>query len=326
MHAIRQHAFGDAGNLRYEEVEDPKPAEGQVRITVEAAGVHLIDTAIRQGVARGPLPLPQLPMTPGREVAGVVDTLGPGASPEWLGQRVVAHLGPASGGYAELAVAPVEALHELPDSVGASAAVAMMGTGRMTVGLLEIARLTAADTVLVTSAAGGIGTLLVQAALHAGATVVGAAGGSAKVEHVRRAGATVAVDYTTTGWPDVVSSALGGRAVTVVFDGVGGDAGRAAFDLLGPGGRILMYGWSSGSATRFTSDELFARSLSATVALGPPILALPGGLRALEEKSLAEVAAGRLVPSVQVFPLADAAAAHRALEQRAVVGKVVLVP
>src|SRR3954447_12813841 len=103
MHAIRLHAFGPPENLRYEELSDPSPGEGQVRIAVEAAGVHLIDTSIRAGRSGGPFPLPELPTIPGREVAGRV--VGDG-------RRVVVHLGQAGGGYAELALAPIGALHE----------------------------------------------------------------------------------------------------------------------------------------------------------------------------------------------------------------------
>ena len=94
MHAIRLHAFGPPENLRYEHVEDPRPGPGQARIAVAAAGVHLIDTALRAGRAMGPLALPELPAIPGREVAGVVDAVGPEVDEAWLGRRVVAHLGP----------------------------------------------------------------------------------------------------------------------------------------------------------------------------------------------------------------------------------------
>src|SRR5512145_1581596 len=118
MHAIRQHTFGPADTLRYEDVPDPEPAAEQVRIAVEAAGVHLIDTKIRQGDQGGPYPPPELPMTPGREVAGRVDRVGPGVDERWVGRRVVAHLGMASGGYAERAVAAATSLHELPDHLG----------------------------------------------------------------------------------------------------------------------------------------------------------------------------------------------------------------
>lgn len=326
MRAIRQREFGPAENLAYEEVPEVRPAAGQVRIVVRAAGVHLIDTAIRAGRAVGPFPLPELPMTPGREAAGAVDEVGEGVDPSWIGKRVSAHLGMAGGGYAELAVADAAALHLLPAGVADADAVAMLGTGRMTMGLLAVAQLRPEDVVLVTAAAGGIGTLLVQAGRNLGATVVGVAGGAAKVEHARKSGAAVAVDYTGGGWAEAVRRELDGRQVTVALDGVGGDPGRAALDLLGPGGRLVLFGWSSGVPAAFTSADLFERGLSATVALGPRIANLPGGLRALEEQALAEVAAGSLVPAVQTFRLADAAAAHAALEQRATIGKVVLVP
>src|SRR5690348_2169828 len=104
MKAIRLHEFGPAENLRYETAPDPLPEPGQVRIAVAAAGIHLVDTYLRRGLP-GPYPPPQLPTIPGREVAGVVDLVGPGADPDLLGARVVTHLGAAPGGYAALAVA-----------------------------------------------------------------------------------------------------------------------------------------------------------------------------------------------------------------------------
>jgi NADPH:quinone reductase len=326
MHAIVQHEFGPAETLRYDEVPDPEPGPGQVGIVVAAAGVHLLDTMIRRGVNGGPFPLPDLPMTPGREVAGRVDRVGPGVDAAWIGRAVVAHLGAASGGYAERAVAPVDALHEIPDTLGPEAAVAMIGTGRTAVGILDSAELVSDDLVLVTAAAGGLGALLVQAARGVGADVVGLAGGPDKVERVRRLGASAAVDYRSPGWPDDVRAALGERPPTVLLDGVGGETARAAFDLLGPASRVVLYGAASGAPLAVTTADLAARALRVTWALGPRMLQRPGGMRGLEERSLAEAAAGRLAPLVDPMPLTDAAAAHRALEDRATVGKVVLVP
>jgi NADPH2:quinone reductase len=326
MHAIRLHDFGPAGNLGYEEVPDPEPGPGQLRIAVAAAGVHLIDTTIRSGAQAGAFPLPELPAIPGREVAGVVDALGPDVDEGWLGRRVVAHLGPASAGYAELAVREADAVHPIPDGLADDAAVAMIGTGRTTVGILDDARLTADDVVLVTAAAGGIGNLLVQAARHAGATVVGVAGGEAKTALVRRLGADVAVDYTAPEWPKLVREALGERAITVVLDGVGGELGRGAFDLAGMGGRVLVFGWSSGSPLEFGVFDLYREGLTVGVAIGPRLLRVPGALRALETRSLAMAAEGWLEPVVDRFPLAEAARAHAALESRATTGKVVLIP
>ena len=326
MHAIRLHAFGPAANLRYEEVEDPRPGPGQARIAVAAAGVHLIDTTLRAGRPMGPLALPDLPTIPGREVAGTVDAVGPEVDERWVGRRVVAHLGPASGGYAELAVRETEALHVLPDGLADDAAVAMIGTGRTAQAILEVAALTAHDIVLVTAAAGGLGSLLVQAARNAGATVVGVAGGPAKVQRVAQLGAAVAVDYSAPDWSDAVRAALDGREVTVALDGVGGALGRGALELLGAGGRLILFGFSSGAPTELSAGDLFARGITASAAIGAQIAQRPGGLRDLEEQALAAAADGRLVPLVQRFALAQAAAAHEAMESRATVGKTVLVP
>jgi NADPH:quinone reductase len=330
MHAIRQHAFGGPETLVFEEVADLEPGEGQVRIAVEAAGVHLIDTTIRSGESGGPFPLPELPMTPGREVAGRVDAVGPDVDPAWVGRRVVAHLGQASGGYAEQALAPLGSLHELPASVTAEMAVAMVGTGRTAMGILEVADLSAKDVVLVTAAAGGLGALLVQAAKAAGAVTVGLAGGPAKVDLVRGVGADVAVDYLRPDWPDTVREGLaaagapGDRRVSALLDGVGGDAGQAALDLVGPGGRVVMFGWAAGTPIALTTEDLYARGITASAAVGPRLLQRPGGLRDFEDAALAAAAEGRLTPLITRFPLAKAAAAHQALEERATTGKVVL--
>lgn len=336
MYAVRLHAFGPAENLVLEKTGDPLPGPGEVRIAVAAAGVHLLDTALRQGLTSAVHSAPELPTIPGREVAGTVEALGEGTDPAWLGKRVVAHLGMVPGGYAELAVVAAGKLHEVPANLDEAQAVAMIGTGRTTMGILQFADPTADDVAVVTSAAGGIGQLIVQYAGHAGATVVGLAGGPEKVARVRELGAHIAVDYTDPAWPDQVRAALGGRPATVLFDGVGGEPGRAGVDLLGPGGRHLVFGWSSGGLLtggggplEFGEEELAARGITSQVVLGPPMLERAGGpdpIRTLEERSMAEAASGRLVPAVHRFPLAEAAAAHRALETRATMGKVVLVP
>ncbi|MCX4408979.1 zinc-binding dehydrogenase [Streptomyces sp. NBC_01764] len=325
MHAVRLHTFGPAENLTYEKTEDPLPGPGQVRIAVAAAGVHLLDAALRAG-AQGPAPAPTpLPTIPG-EVAGTVEALGDGVEGYWLGRRVVAHLGFVPGGYAELAVTGVDRLHEIPENLDFAQAVAMIGTGRTTMGILQFAGLGPDSVALIPAAAGGIGTLLVQYARHTGATVIGLAGGPEKVARVRENGADLSVDYKDGDWPNRVRAHLDGKPVTVVFDGVGGDVARAAVDLLGPGGKHLVFGWSGEGIQ--SGGPLLVESVSEQV-LGPVMLRAAGGpdpVRTLELRALAEAAAGRLTPAVTRFPLADAAGAHRALETRATLGKVVLEP
>ncbi|WP_245607329.1 zinc-binding dehydrogenase [Pseudonocardia spinosispora] len=327
MFAIRQYEFGAPEVLRYEEHPDPHAGPGQVRIAVRAAGVHLVDTTIRTGIGSGSFAPPELPMTPGREVAGVVDELGDGVAASWLGARVVAHLGPASGGYASLAVRDVASVHLLPETVDFDAGVAMIGTGRTAMGILDAARIEERDVVLVMAAAGGIGSLLVQAGRAAGATVVGLAGGPSKVAVVRELGADIVVDYRRPDWAASVREALDGREVSVVCEGVGGSLGTDAMRLLGVGGRLVMFGWSSGQGvpTQVTVTDLMERGLTATWAIGPGMLRRRS-LRSLEEEALASAASGRLRPVVQRFALRDAAEAHRALAGRESTGKVVLVP
>ncbi|GAA3134066.1 zinc-binding dehydrogenase [Streptomyces rectiviolaceus] len=337
MHAIRLHTFGPAEHLTYEETQDPAPAPGQVRIAVTAAGVHLLDTAIRAGI-KGPLPeLPELPTIPGREVAGTVESLGEGVDSGWLGKRVVAHIGFAPGGYGELVVTEASRLHEIPEGLDDAQAVALIGTGRTTMGILQFAELTPDSVAVVPAAAGGIGTLLVQYAKHAGATVIGLAGGPEKTDRVSAYGADLAIDYRNPDWPDEAHAyltKLGVPGATVVFDGVGGEAGLAAVDLLAPGGAHIVFGWSGkglhdGEPLTFTDEQLAARGITQTGVLGPAMMQKAGGdnpIRTLELAAIAEAAKGHFTPAVQRYPLSKAAEAHTDLENRRTTGKVVLIP
>jgi NADPH:quinone reductase len=326
MFAIRQHEVGGPEVLRYERVEDPEPGKHQVRIAMEATGVHLLDTSIRAGTSGGPFPLPELPMTPGREVAGTVDAVGPDVDRSWIGQRMVAHLGMASGGYAELAVADVNALHHLPDGVDVAAAVAMVGTGRTAMAILDVAAITGGDVVAITAAAGGIGALLVQAAKHQGATVLGLVGTKAKVPVVEGLGADVTVEYSGPDWPEVARDRMGDRRITVALDGVGGPIGRGVLDLVAPGGRLIMFGYSSGEMIPLSAGDLYRTGVTVSAAIGARINARPGGINAYADDALGELAAGRLTPLIHPpFRLADAGEAHAALEARETTGKVVLI-
>ncbi|PVG84057.1 oxidoreductase [Nocardioides gansuensis] len=317
MHAIRLHEFGPPEHLRIEELPDLAPATGQVRIAVEASGVHLLDTTLRQGLP-GPMPPPELPTVPGREVAGTVDLVGEGVDPAWLGRPVVAHLGMVPGGYAEQAVTSVDNL--IPrDGLDAAAAVALVGTGRTAVAVLEAAAITADDTVLVPAAAGGIGWLAVQAARSHGARVIAAARGAEKTARLKELEPDQVLDYADPGWAELVD-----QRPSVVLDGVGGGIGRQSLELLQPGGRMVMFGYSSGTPTAFTTDDVVSRSLSVSWTLGPRIMQRPGGPKALARRAVEHAVAGDWAPLVTAYPLAEAARAHRDLEERRTLGKVVL--
>lgn len=325
MYAIRLHEFGPAGNLRYESLADPVPGPGRVRIKVAAAGVHLVDTALREGKP-GPYPRPELPTVPGREVAGTVDRVGPEVDETWLGTPVVAHLGAAPGGYAELAVTEVERLHEISADLDPAEAVAMIGTGRTTLGILQFATLEPGAVAIVTAAAGGIGTLLVQYLNNAGLTVIGLAGGPAKTDMVAANGAELALDYLRPDWPDRARARFGDRPAALLFDSVGGETARAATDLLAEKGKRLVYGWSAGAPLTLDEDYLRDRRITSEEVLGPKMLDRAGGIRNLETHALNQWTTGRLRPAVHRFPLPEAATAHHALETRSTTGKVVLIP
>jgi NADPH:quinone reductase len=272
-----------------------------------------VETQIRAGRPPHPSMLPALPAILGNGVGGTATDASQGSA-----RRVVASLN-GTGGYAERAVAPVSRLIDVPDGLATRDAVALLADGRTALALADRADLRAGDTVLVEAAAGGVGTLLVQIARRAGARVVALAGGAGKIEVVRDLGADVAVDYSRDGWERQVRDAAG--EVDVVFDGVGGDVGLAAFGLLRAGGRFCPFGMASGSFAPVTSELAGSRQVTVLAGAG----ASPDELAALARTALAEAAAGRLRPVIgQEFGLSEAARAHAAIEARATVGKTLL--
>ncbi|MBL7486634.1 zinc-binding dehydrogenase [Frankia sp. AgB1.9] len=316
MRAVWLREFGGPEVLVAGTAPDPVAGPGQVVIAVEVANVTFLDTLIRSG-APGPFQV-AAPVVPGNGVGGVVTEVGAGVDRGLLGRRVVASLG-GSGGYAERVAVDADSLAEVPDGLGVDAATAVLADGRTASWLLDATKVAPGERVLVDGAAGGVGSLLVQLARAAGATVVAAAGGAAKVALAADLGAQVAVDYLRDDWPQDVRDAVG--AVDVALDGVGGAIGRAAFDLLAPGGRLLSYGLTSGSWAAVTDEEAAARGV--TVVRGRPS---PADNRRYLLAALAAAAAGGLRPLIgQRFPLEEAAAAHGAIAARATVGKTLLV-
>jgi len=303
MRAIIVERFGPPEVLVPATVPDPAPGAGEALIDVAIANVTFVETQVRAGRPPHPAMAPALPAILGNGVGG---TAG--------GRRVVASLG-GSGGYAERAVAPAAALIDVPDGLGLPEAVALLADGRTALSLLRAAAVRAGETVLVEAAAGGVGSLLVQLARAEGARVVAAAGGVRKLALAAELGADAGVDYGEPGWDERA------EPVDVVFDGVGGAIGRAAFGLLRAGGRFSAYGMASGTFTRITDDE--AAACDVTIVRGGPLS--PDELRALQWEALAAAAAGRLRPVIgQTFALERAADAHAAIEARATVGKTLL--
>jgi NADPH2:quinone reductase len=305
--------FGPPEVLEPVEVAEVRAGPDEVVIDVEFANVTFVETQIRAGRPPNPAMLPTLPAILGNGVGGTVGDDSP-----WSGLRVVASLN-GRGGYAERAVATASALIRVPDGLATRDAVALLADGRTALALAGHADLRAGETVLVEAAGGGVGTLLVQIARRAGARVVALAGQPRKLALARDLGADVTIDYSHDGWESQVRDAAG--EVDVVFDGVGGDIGLAAFGLLRTGGRFCPFGMASGSFAAVTPDLVQDRQVTVRAGAGGS----PEELAALARTALAEAATGHLRPVVgQEFELAEAARAHAAIEARETAGKTLL--
>jgi NADPH:quinone reductase len=318
MRAVVMNEFGPPDVLVETPVADPVPGPGQVLVEVEIANVTFVETQIRAGRAPNPAMLPRLPAILGNGVGGVVTDVGAGAAPGLAGTRIITTTG-GSGGYAERVAVDADGVIGVPGGHDLADAVALLADGRTAVALMRMAGVRPGDTVLVEAAAGGVGSLLVQLAARAGAEVVAAAGGGHKLALAGRLGAGATVDYTAEGWADLIRAESGG--VDVVFDGVGGPIGRAAFDLLRAGGRFCAFGMASGTFAQVPEGEAERRHV--TVIRGAQVR--PAEMRELTRTALSEAAAGHLRPVIgQTFPLGRAADAHAAIESRATVGKTLL--
>ena len=306
MRAVVLDTFGPPSVLTPVDVPDPVPTAGQVVVEVAFANVTFVETQIRAGRPPNPAMAPALPVVLGNGVGGVVSAVGPDVDPALTGARVVTTTG-GSGGYAQRCAVPAAGLITIPAQLAMDETVALLADGRTAVVLIEAAAPRPGDMVLVEAAAGGVGSLLVQLAVHAGAQVVAVAGGPGKLVIARRLGAEVAVDYLQPDWAAAVSREVG--AVDVVYDGVGGQVGRDAFELLAPSGRYAGFGMASGS---FAAVPACHRADVTRVTLGP---LTPERSGQLTRRALELAAAGALRPIIgQRFPLEEAADAHAAIE------------
>ncbi|WP_141582314.1 NADP-dependent oxidoreductase [Actinomadura sp. WMMA1423] len=236
MKAVRFHEYGEPDVLRYEDVEQPAPGAGEVRIRVAATSFNPIDAGIRGGGMRGPIPV-KLPHTPGFDVAGTVDALGEGVAGVEVGDQVVGFLPMAgAGAAAEYVLAPAEVLTPAPKNVPLADAAALPAVGLTAwQALFDHAKLADGQRVLVNGAGGAVGGYAVQLAKRAGANVIATAGPRSGAR-ARAAGADEVVDHTTT----VLSSAVT-EPVDVVFNlaPVAPDELAAMTDLVRPGGVIV---------------------------------------------------------------------------------------
>jgi NADPH:quinone reductase len=318
MRAVVLHQFGPPSELVPAELPEPLPGPGQVVVAVEAASITFVETQIRAGRPPHPSMSPALPVVLGNGVGGVVAAAGPDVDASLTGRRVVTTTG-GSGGYAERVVVRADDLIDVPAGLAIRDATALLADGRTALALTDAAAIRAGEIVLVEAAAGGVGSLLVQLASRAGATVVAAAGGSRKLALAADLGAEIVADYTTADWAERVQEQVG--HVDVVFDGVGGAVGLAAFALLSDGGRCCTFGMASGEFAWISGEAAESRRI--TVVRGVPVSR--ECMHDLTRRALDDAAHGALRPVIgQTFPLTAAADAHAAIEARATLGKTLL--
>ncbi|RSM60318.1 NADPH:quinone reductase [Actinoplanes sp. ATCC 53533] len=316
MRAVWLKEFGKPDLLRVEDTPPPVPAAGQVLIAVEFANITWIETMFR---ATGFGPFPPPPMIPGNGVGGVVTAAGSAAEEHLVGKRVVTGTG-GSGGCAELVAVDATQLIEVPPTVPMDDAVALLSDGRTALMIIAAAEVRAGDRILIEAAAGGVGSLLVQLAEAAGARVVALAGGPRKMALARELGAAIAIDYREPDWAAAVRAACG--EVDVVLDGVGGAVAEVAFDLLGRGGRMISFGFSSAAGWPDLSEEAIAER---GIRVRRGVFGPPEEQTRRTTEALALAAASRLRPVIgQRFPLDGAGEAHHTMETRAAVGKTLL--
>ncbi|MBO9546034.1 quinone oxidoreductase [Caulobacter sp.] len=321
MLAIQFARTGGPEVLEAVQVEVPSPAAGQILIRHQAVGLNYIDTYHRSGL----YPL-KLPSGIGLEAAGVVEAIGDGVTRFQVGDRV-AYNG-TMGAYAEAAVVPAERTVRVPDGVSLETAAAVLLKG-MTAEFLvrRCFHVKPGDLVLVHAAAGGVGQILVQWCKALGATVIATAGGEAKLALARSLGADHVIDY---GQEDVVARVgeiTGGKGVAVVYDGVGKDTWDASFKSLAKRGVLVTFGNASGPVPPFAPLELSAKSAFVTRPRLFDYIATTEELDESAEALFGVLASGAVKIDIgQTFPLAEARAAHEALEGRKTTGATLLIP
>jgi NADPH:quinone reductase len=321
MKAIRMEHYGDADVLKITEgVPKPMPATGQALIRIRAAGVNYVDTYQR----RGYYPVNHLPYIPGLEAAGTIEAIE--GNPE--GFKVydrVAYTG-HPGSYSEYTVIKAEQLIKLPDGLSFEQGAAFPLQGMTAHYLLHAFRKTGAgDTVLIHAAAGGVGRLLVQWAKHLGATVIGTVSTEDKARITREAGADHVILYTKEDFVSETKRITKGRGVDLVLDGVGKSTFAGSLDVVAIRGQVVIFGSASGPADPIVPNTLMARSFTLS---GGSLGNFTSTRKELLERAgavLDGIREGWLKLRIErVLPLADAAEAHRLLEGRKTMGKLVL--
>jgi NADPH2:quinone reductase len=324
MKAIRIYETGGPEVLRFEDFDPGRPGPGEALVRHEAMGLNFIDVYYRTGL----YPLPSLPAVIGMEGAGVVEEIGEGVNEVAVGDRV-AYAGIPVGAYADIRRIPAERLVKLPDRISTRQAAAMMLQGMTARYLLRACyKVSAGETILIHAAAGGVGSIVCQWAKHLGARVIGTVGSDKKAELAREKGCDHPIVYTREDFAQKVREITAGEGVDVVYDSVGKTTFEKSLSCLRPMGMMVSFGQSSGPIPPFDISTLSTRgslfltrpSLLNYTARRQDLVAHAQDLFAVVEKGAVKIEIH------QTYPLAEAARAHRDLEQRRTTGSSIFLP
>ena len=324
------HEKGSPDVLRWEAVEVPPPSDGEVRLRNTAVGVNYVDTYHRRGMPH-PWPVPDLPLVLGFEGVGIVEDTGPGVTDFSTGERVAYAL-PPHGAYSQARTYPAEKLIKVPKSLDdlddRDLAASMLKGLTAQYLLRRTYRVEEGDVILVHAAAGGMGLILCQWARSLGATVIGTVSSAAKADAAREAGADHVVIHDEGDFVATVREVTAGEGCAVVYESIGRDTFCRSLDCLRPMGVMASYGHASGAPDPVDVIELGARgSLFLTRPAIMHYMAKRKDLVRGAENLFDVLASGAVKPSVHhVYPLREAAEAHRAIEARETTGSTVLLP
>jgi NADPH2:quinone reductase len=322
MKAVRIHRTGGPEVLQIDDIELPPPAADQVRVRHTVIGVNFIDTYHRMGLYTLPMPAGI-----GSEAAGVVEAVGENVRTHKVGDRVAYCM--VRGSYAEAQNLPAWQAVKLPANVSDETAAAAMLKGLTARYLLKATYpVKHGQTIVLHSAAGGVGLIAAQWAKHLGVTVIGTVGSDDKIALAKESGCDHVINYRKEDWVKRVRELTGGKGVPVVYDSVGRDTFMGSLYCLEVRGMLVYFGNSSGAVPPF--EPLILSTKGSLYLTRPTLASYARNAEELQETSddlFAAIASGVVKIAVnQRFRLADVRAAHEALHSRATTGATVLIP
>ncbi len=322
MKAVMFHELGGPEVLKVGEAPVPEPRKGWVRIKVHASGINFADTLFRQGQY---LMKPNLPDIPGLEAAGVVDAVGEGVTHLKPGMRVTA-IGTKT--YAEYCTVSAAQVIPLPDHVGYEDGVAFPIQTLTAYHMLHTSHTTTpGQTVVVHSAAGGVGIVAVQIAKAAGARVIGTVSSNSKFDLVKQYGADEVVNYASTDFADEVMKLTDNKGADLILDAVGKPTLEKGLKCLAPFGHLILYGRAGGIPDPVNLMSLFQKSTKVSGFVLYTVSSMPDKHQAGVDKAFQLMKEGKLKMLIgKSYPMAEAPEAHRHMESRGSVGKLVLIP